>query len=141
MNNNLGNKETLAENLQYYMDRRGIDRHVIAEITGVNYSSVGHWLSGRTYPRIDAIEKMADFFGIDKADLIEEKEKRGVDVSVLDSKYLRLAKAAQDENIPADISPRYLSLAAFANEQNIDPDDLKKIIAIMSSQRKETNNE
>lgn len=136
MNNNLGNQKALGENLQSYMDRKGVDRHKIAEVTGVNYSSVGHWLSGKTYPRIEAIEKMANFFGIDKSDLIEDKSNRQPDAAAIDNKYLRLAKAAQDEDIPADILPRYLSLAVYAQQQNIDPEDVKKIIEIMSAQQK-----
>ena len=31
------------------------------------------WINGKKYPRIDRIEIMADYFGIQKSDLIEEK--------------------------------------------------------------------
>ena len=45
----------------------------MAEIWGFPYSTVTEWINGRKYPRIDRIEIMADYFGILKSALIEEK--------------------------------------------------------------------
>jgi repressor LexA len=69
----LGNKEIFSKNLKYYIERSGKDRRVLAEIWGFPYSTVTEWINGRKYPRIDRIEIMADYFGILKSDLIEEK--------------------------------------------------------------------
>lgn len=70
---NIGNKETMAKNLKYYIDRSGKDRRELCEIWGFPYSTVTEWINGRKYPRIDRIEVMADYFGILKSDLIEER--------------------------------------------------------------------
>lgn len=70
---NIGNKATMAKNLKYYIERSGKDRRELAEIWGFPYSTVTEWINGRKYPRIDRIEIMADYFGILKSDLIEEK--------------------------------------------------------------------
>lgn len=69
----LGNKEVFAKNLKYYIERSGKDRRELAEIWGFPYSTITEWINGRKYPRIDRIEIMADYFGILKSDLIEEK--------------------------------------------------------------------
>lgn len=69
----LGNKKVLAKNLSFYIERSGKDRRELAEAWGFPYSTVTEWINGRKYPRIDKIEKMADYFGIQKSDLIEEK--------------------------------------------------------------------
>ena len=69
----LGNKEILSKNLQYYIDLSGKDRRQLAEIWGVPYSTLTNWINAKKYPRIDKIEIMADYFGILKSDLIEEK--------------------------------------------------------------------
>ena len=69
----LGNKEIMAKNLKYYIAKSGKDRRELAEIWGFPYSTVTEWINGRKYPRIDRIEIMADYFGILKSDLIEEK--------------------------------------------------------------------
>ena len=70
---NIGNKETLSKNLKYYIEKSGKDRRELAEIWGFPYSTVTEWINGKKYPRIDRIEIMADYFGILKSDLIEEK--------------------------------------------------------------------
>lgn len=70
---NIGNKETMSKNLKYYIERSGKDRKELAEIWGFPYSTVTEWINGKKYPRIDRIEIMADYFGILKSDLIEEK--------------------------------------------------------------------
>lgn len=70
----IGNKAIMAKNLKYYIERSGKDRRQLAEIWGFPYSTVTGWINGQKYPRIDRIEIMADYFGIQKSDLIEEKQ-------------------------------------------------------------------
>lgn len=70
---NIGNKETMSKNLKYYIEKSGKDRKELAEIWGFPYSTVTEWINAKKYPRIDRIEIMADYFGILKSDLIEEK--------------------------------------------------------------------
>ena len=69
----LGNKEILSRNLKRYIERSGKDRRELAAIWGFPYSTVTGWVNGQKYPRIDRIEIMADYFGILKSDLIEDK--------------------------------------------------------------------
>ena len=71
--NNLGNKETMAENIQYYLDRQHKDRSDLCRDLGFKYTTVSNWLQGTKYPRIDKIEMMARYFGITKADLVEKR--------------------------------------------------------------------
>lgn len=75
----LGNKEIMSKNLKYYIEKSGKDRRELSEIWGFPYSTVSDWVNGRKYPRIDRIEIMADYFGIQKSDLIEDKTKPTVD--------------------------------------------------------------
>lgn len=63
--------QVLAENLAYYMDRFSINRYDLANIAGVSYGAVADWIKGRKYPRIDKIERMANYFGVSKSYLIE----------------------------------------------------------------------
>ena len=67
------NKEILSANLTYYMSINGIDRNTLCEALGLKYSTVSEWLSAKKYPRIDKIEILADYFNIEKSDLIEDK--------------------------------------------------------------------
>lgn len=71
--NNLGNKETMAENIQYYLDLNGKERNDLCRDLGFKYTTVSNWLQGVKYPRIDKIEIMARYFGVSKADLVEKR--------------------------------------------------------------------
>ena len=68
----LGNKEIMAKNIQYYMDKYNKTRQDMCEALGVKYTTFTDWVKGKSYPRIDKIELMANYFGITKADLVEE---------------------------------------------------------------------
>lgn len=70
---NLGNKEVMAKNLQYYMNKTGKSQKELAEIVGVSTSTFSDWIKAKKYPRIDKIELLAAYFKILKSDLIEEK--------------------------------------------------------------------
>ena len=66
-------KEVFAKNLRYYMESRGKNQKELAEIVGVSAPTMNDWLKAKKYPRIDKIDILADYFGILKSDLIEEK--------------------------------------------------------------------
>ena len=70
----LGNKKIMGDNILYYLSVRDVSRKDFAKAIGVPYSSVTEWINGRAYPRIDRIEKMAKYFGIEKADLVEKRD-------------------------------------------------------------------
>lgn len=69
---NIGNKETFAKNLSFYMDVHQKSQKDMAEIVGVAPSTFNDWMKAKKYPRIDKIEKLANYFAIAKSDLIEE---------------------------------------------------------------------
>lgn len=71
--NNLGNKQTMAENILYYMDLHNKSRNDLCKDLGLKYTTLAGWLKAEKYPRIDKIEQMANYFGITKADLVENK--------------------------------------------------------------------
>lgn len=73
MPSDLGNLMVMAENIQYYLDKKGINSVKFAEDLGINYTTIRNWIQGRSYPRIDKIEMMANYFGIEKSDLVERK--------------------------------------------------------------------
>ncbi|WP_288554124.1 LexA family transcriptional regulator [uncultured Levyella sp.] len=69
----LGNKGIMAENIKRYMEKKDINAKQLAEILDFPYTTVLSWINATNYPRIDKIEQMADFFGVKKSDLIEDK--------------------------------------------------------------------
>lgn len=69
---NLGNKEIMAQNIQRLMEQKGVDRKDLCNALGFKYTTFVDWVNGKTYPRIDKIEKMANYFGVPKSELVEE---------------------------------------------------------------------
>ncbi|WP_105096893.1 XRE family transcriptional regulator [Streptococcus suis] len=67
------NKDIFSKNLKYYMDKKGVDRNQLCADLDLKYTTVRDWIKGITYPRIGKIELLANYFGINKSDLIEEK--------------------------------------------------------------------
>ena len=68
----LGSKEVMSKNLKLYVERSHKDRKQICNDLGISYSTFTDWYNGNKYPRIDKIELMANYFGVQKSDLIEE---------------------------------------------------------------------
>ena len=69
----MNNKNIFAENLKKYMEEAGKTRHDVCQALGFNYYTFTSWVNGSKYPRMDKVEMLANYFGITKADLIEEK--------------------------------------------------------------------
>lgn len=70
----LENKPVMAANIKRYMQDKGINAKELSRAIDVPYTTVLSWTKAEYYPRIDKIEKMADYFGVLKSDLIEEKK-------------------------------------------------------------------
>ena len=69
----LGNKAVFSRNLRSLMSQFGKDRKQVCDDLGFKYTTFTDWYNGNKYPRIDKIEILADYFGVLKSDLIEEK--------------------------------------------------------------------
>ena len=111
---NLGNKETFARNLAFYLEKTGKDQKEVAEVLGVAPSTFNEWMKAKKYPRIDKIEMLANYFGILKSDLIEDKgEKKSSpsEPSLTEGEQLMLELFRQ---IPKDRQPEALDLLRVA---------------------------
>lgn len=69
----LGNKKIMAQNIRHYMTIRGVTQTEVCNTLGIKMPTFSDWVNAKTYPRIDKIELMANYFGISKADLVEER--------------------------------------------------------------------
>ena len=68
----LGNKEVFAKNLNRFLKINDLERKKVASDLDISYTTFCDWCIGKYYPRIDKIELLADYFGVNKSDLIEE---------------------------------------------------------------------
>lgn len=94
------NKEIMAKNIKKYMDCKGVSNQMVCEDLGIKYTTFIDWIKGNTYPRIGKIEMMANYFGCEKSDLIEDKEKATVETSTLSEKQQKVVQMIMQ--IPED---------------------------------------
>lgn len=72
-----------AYNLKKYLNKKDVTQKDLAESIGVSTSAVNTWCKGQRVPRMDKIEKMAKYFGVQKSDLLENKHFDAPDLSAL----------------------------------------------------------
>lgn len=89
---NIGNKSIMAKNLAFYLEKSGKTQKEMAEIVGVAPSTFNDWMKAKNYPRIDKIEIMANYFGVLKSALIEDKlaEEKEADNDIISDIIVRL---------------------------------------------------
>ena len=68
----MDNKQVFSSNLKRYMVLKNKNRKDIATVLGISYFTVSDWVNGKKYPRMDKVELLANYFGVQKSDLIEE---------------------------------------------------------------------
>ena len=94
------NKQIMARNIQRYMDQRGITRQQLCDALDIKYTTLRDWLKGLTYPRIGKVEAMANYFGCEKSDLIEDKKEKPTENDGLSEKRKALMDFAM--SVPED---------------------------------------
>jgi len=57
-------REIFVNNLRFFMDARGITQADICRELGVSSATASDWCSGKKYPRIDAMQRLADLLGV-----------------------------------------------------------------------------
>ena len=97
----IGNKAVMSANLKYYMKEKGINSKELSRIIDVPYTTVLSWVKGEYYPRIDKIEKMSEYFGVLKSDLIEDKKQKPTvsELSERKKDFIKRVEAMTDEQL------------------------------------------
>jgi transcriptional regulator with XRE-family HTH domain len=72
-------REIFAKNLRYYLNLSGKSQKDLAQIIGVSAPTMHEWCAGKKTPRMDKLQKLANYFGIQNSDLIEDKTKQPVE--------------------------------------------------------------
>lgn len=67
-------KTIFSKNLQKYMELNNKNQMDLMNDLNLSSSTISNWCTGLKLPKMDSIQMLADYFGILKSDLIEEKE-------------------------------------------------------------------
>lgn len=68
-------KKVFAKNLNKYLSIHNLQQKEVADKIGVIPTTFNSWCTGQSMPRMGKVQALADFFGIKKSDLIEEKKR------------------------------------------------------------------
>jgi len=66
-------KNVMSQNLKKHLKRTGKTQTDLAKDLNFPEMTVSNWINAKTSPRIDKIQLMANYFGISRSDLTEEK--------------------------------------------------------------------
>ena len=91
------NKQIMARNIKKYMERKGVSNQQLCDALDIKYTTFMDWIKGATYPRIGKVELMANYFGCEKSDLIEDKEEKPVELSPVKQKIMTLVDEMSDD--------------------------------------------
>ena len=57
-------REIFVKNLRFLMEAREISQADICRELGVSSATVSDWCTGKKYPRVDAMQRLADLLGV-----------------------------------------------------------------------------
>ena len=65
---------TISKNIKSIREQYNLSQKELALIAGVSEQAVSTWETGIREPRMGAIQKIADHFGLKKSDIIDGKD-------------------------------------------------------------------
>lgn len=118
-------RKIFMANLLKYMAETHINQADIASALGVSKTAVSDWTHGRKYPRVDAMQKLADLFGVPMSCLTQVDHVATEDETILelkdrlrtDPEYRILFKTAADVS-KEDILAAVRILKALKGDQD-----------------------
>lgn len=121
-------RQIFAENLNNYLELNGYSQADLARHMHVSTASTAKWCTGQSIPRIDKIQSICNWLGIEKSDLLEDKHGQKPQY------YLNpeTAKVAQEIYEDEDLH------ALFDTARGASPDELKRAANFLKM-LKETN--
>lgn len=131
----LGNKEIMAENIKFFMKKKGIDRVTLCKDLKIPYTTFADWINAITYPRIDKIELLANYFGIEKSDLVEERTISQWGNHEANLKYLENKPELQ--SIYKEMVNRDDIYLLFDKSKDLDAKDVESVLLFVKAIRKE----
>lgn len=90
-------KEIMANNLKKQLKRKGKTQTMMAKDLNIPETTVSNWIKGKTYPRPDKIQLMADYFGVNRTQLTEELTKETPTQYNAEQEFVKDLELSDDE--------------------------------------------
>ena len=109
-------KKIFSKNLNHFMELNGKTQTDLINDLGFNKSAVSTWCNGTRLPRMDKVETLAKYFGVNRSDLIEDKSEKANDYYYLNEETRQIAQDAFENpelrslfHVARDIPPERLT--------------------------------
>jgi len=103
-------KKIFSKNLNYYMSLQDKNQKEVAKAIDVIPTTFSSWVRGVSLPRMGKIEKLADYFGIEKTCLIEERNHNSIE-DKYSIEMANLLNRVKNDNDLQTLIKNYLSLS------------------------------
>ncbi len=71
----------IAYNISQYLLKTNSTQEELAEYMGVSQATVSHWCRGSKLPRMNKIDRICDFFSINRSQLLDASEASGFEIT------------------------------------------------------------
>lgn len=110
--------EIFAINLTRVLKDKGLTQKEVADGIGVSQQTFNMWCVGKNLPRMDKIEKLSDYLGIRKADLLDSRD------------------ALMDETLEEAFERRPEMRALFKVASGCTPEEIEQALKIIEALKK-----
>ena len=114
-------REIFVRNLRYLMNARGISQADICRELGMSSTTVSDWCTGKKYPRVDAMQHLADLLGVLFSTLTTEG---GI-------------QDFEDQQRIETLHQRPTLCLLFDKQKTLDDSDLNAVLAVVNAISKE----
>jgi len=125
MNEAEKNRCIFAKNFNYYLIIKGKTQNDIVRDLQITASTVSDWANAKKYPRVDKMQKLADYFGILKSDLTEEHAEAQMTDDIELQEYLEELKNRPEMRM------------LFSVSKNATKEDVEQAVKIIEALKKD----
>lgn len=118
----------MASNIRRHLEKKNMNPKEFSKAMNFKYSTVLDWVNAKTYPRIDKIELMANFFNVEKSDLVEIYSPKIISATEINNQVVLLDKKLKE--------PRHSDWISYGesllSEQNTVEDSKNTVVELFS---------
>lgn len=89
-------RKVFVKKLAYYMQLNGKNQMDLMRDLDLKSATVSSWCTGKKLPRMDKIQMLADYFNIEKSDLLEEKDNDFLEYYKMAIKFLNESRKGKE---------------------------------------------
>lgn len=90
----------VAANLRRLMYEKGVTQTDMAKALGFTKQSVSNWMNGEHLPRMNKMDKICEYLGCKRSDLMEvDKGRKAEPITTDQAQLIQLTMSADSENV------------------------------------------